>query len=126
MDADLDLIKENDGFVLKVKGFDGAITNVTLTDSQVLTLANSALSLEERILAKRDARGGGAFAVMAVAVDQFRVQSDSLGQDLLLTVQSPNGRQMVFAFPPHHAQRLATEVPMEVAEMQKQPQQKPS
>jgi hypothetical protein len=122
----LDLTEDGDDFVLSVAGQGGAITKIRLTEAQVLTLGVSSLSFQEGILSKRDARGGGASAVMAVAVDQFRVQSDSLGEDLLLTLQTTNGRQLCFAFPPHHAQRLAMEVPIEVAEMQKKPQQKPS
>jgi hypothetical protein len=109
------LDQEGDGFILGADGLDGKRIEMRLTAMDVLSLSQSAVSLEERILSQRDPKGGGASAIRAAIVEQFRVQSDSMGQDLLLTVQTPNGRRLTFAFPPHHADRLAREVPIEVA-----------
>ena len=109
------LDEEGDGYILTGTNTEGDVVKTSLTAEDVLALINSALFFEPKIHARQNPESMGAGSVWAVSVAEFRVQSDSLGQDLLLSIQTPNERQVVFAFPPHHADRLAREVPIEVA-----------
>jgi hypothetical protein len=113
------LDEEGEHFVLGVPDGDGATTEIKLTADQVLSLSRSALSLEERILARHNPQGEGAVPLHAVFVEEFLVQADRHGDYLIQTVALSQGRRMVFAFARQYAIRLAVEVQSKVAEMQR-------
>ena len=110
--------EEGNEFVLTVQ-YNGKPIEIRLSDEDVLALSRSALSFQERILSKRNPRATSVSAVMAIIVENFRLHADSLDQDILLSLQSPNGRQLTFVFQLPQAQRLLNELPVEIARVQR-------
>ena len=115
----LDLIEDGGDFRLSVTDETGNTTSVRLTPHQVLTLAQSAPSFRERILAPHNPSGGAVQAVVATPVVQIGLNQDSLGEEILLTLIAPNGARATYAIPLHIAEHLVERLPVRVAELKK-------
>jgi hypothetical protein len=114
----LTLDPKGDDFILRHTAADGKTRSLSLSDNDVLSLAQSAPVLRDRILAKRNPAGGGFSAVYATPVVQIGLAPDALGENILLTMVAPSGAQVTFGLPRHIAQHLAERLPDHLAQVQ--------
>jgi hypothetical protein len=112
----LSLEQMRDGFVLRRTGADGK-TSFTLSDDDVLQLAQASLSMRGRILEKRSPPGGSHSAMMATPVARLRLGVDALAEDVLMTLVSPSGAPMGFSLSEEVAQLLVDHLPQEIAKI---------
>jgi hypothetical protein len=103
------------GFVLRRIDASGTPAEITLSDEDVLSLAQSAQLLRDRILSKLTPEGGAVSAAYSTPVAQIGLAPDVLGENILLTMVAPSGAQVTFSLPPHIAQILAERVPVHLA-----------
>jgi hypothetical protein len=108
---------KGDGFVLRRTDAAGKSRSLTLSDNDVLQLAQAALSLRGHILAKRSPAGGSHPAVMATSVARLRLGVDALAEDVLLTLIAPSGVPVGFALSDEVAQLLVDHLPTEIAKL---------
>lgn len=93
----LDPIGED--FILSRKGDDGVTAKIVLTAADILELTRSALALREKGLAERQPASGEVEAVLATPVESIALHREMLGDNLLLTLVSPDGNRLAFALP---------------------------
>ena len=111
----LTLDETEDGYVLRRIGADGTISEIKLSDEDVLTLGQSAPGFRQSILAKHNRESAGQSAVYATKVVQIGLAPDTLSEDVLLTLIAPNGGQTTFAIPPQIARHMAERLPVHVS-----------
>jgi hypothetical protein len=111
----LALDPEDDQFLLRRTGPDGRTKSLVLSNEDVLSLAQSAQLLRERILSKRNPAGGEYSAVYATPVVQIGLAPDALGENVLLTLITPSGAQVTFELPPHIVDHLVERLPVHLA-----------
>jgi hypothetical protein len=116
--AGLDLVPDGDNFLLSVT-YAGVVTEIKLTPEQLLTLAQSAPLFRERILSQRHPAPGNVDAVVATPVVQIALNTDSLDQDILLTMFGTSLAGQTFAVPSHIAQHLVDRLPTWIAKLRK-------
>jgi hypothetical protein len=107
----LTLDPDGDDFVLRRVDESGALSEMKLSDDDVLTLGQSSPNLRQRILAKRTPQSGVVSPVFATNVVQVGLAPDTLSEDILLTLVAPDGSQVTFALPPHIARHLSERLP---------------
>lgn len=90
---------------------------MTLSDDDVLALAQSAPAFRDRILAKLHPAGGEYSAVYATPVVQIGLAPDALGENILLTMVAPSGAQVTFGLPPHIVGHLVERLPAHLAKV---------
>jgi hypothetical protein len=91
--------------------------NLPLSNMEVMTLAQSAVSLQAGVLARLQPGGTGATAVITATLEKFRVTTDSLEESVLLEMRTPNGGQVIYTIVPTTAQMLAQELVSTVSGM---------
>jgi len=114
----LTLDEEGDSFVLRHQGADGKETELILTEQDVLTLGNSASAFVKAILLRRTPKAGSVKTVLATQVARFSADPDSLGEDILLALVTPNGGQMIYAIPPNIGRLLRDRLDKSIAEIE--------
>jgi len=120
--ATFSLNPSGDGFILVKTESDGTKTTMPLTGKDVLTLAASAIHLQQTILSQYDPKGGDILATVATDVAQIAVNQEALGENILMTLIAPAGSQATFAIPRHIARQLSDRLPIHLAQMEaKQP-----
>jgi len=90
---------DGDDFILSRTGDDGVTARIALTAADILDLTRSALALREKGLAERQAASGEVEAVLATPVENVALHREMLGDNLLLTLVSPEGNRLAFALP---------------------------
>jgi hypothetical protein len=122
--ANLKMPKRNPGLTLDSKGNDfimrrttanGRTAGITLSDDDVLTLAQSAPLLRNRILSKRTPGGGSVSAVFVTPVVQIHLTVDVLEENILLTMIDRSGAQTAFSLPDDIARHIAERIPEHLA-----------
>jgi hypothetical protein len=113
----LSLDETKTGYVLRKTDASGSVSELHLSDDDVLTLGQSSPNFRQKILAKRTPASGGVTPVFATNVVQIGLAPDTLGEDILLTLVAPNGSQTTFALPPHIAQHLSERLPTHLASL---------
>jgi hypothetical protein len=117
MSIGLDLQDEGDGFSLLVTDQNGKTSKVALTDDQLLTLAQSAPLFQARVLAKRSRTEAGVEAVYSTPVKEAILNTDLLGEKILLTLVAPNEARVVYELTPHLANNLVQRLPDRILEV---------
>jgi hypothetical protein len=69
-----------DDFTLTKTNFDGTKTTMSLTGKDVLTLASSAIHLQQVILSRHDPKGKDVSATVATDVAQIGINQEALGK----------------------------------------------
>ncbi len=112
----LDIKPTDDGYILSRTTSDG-VQSMPLSNMEVMTLAQSAVSLQAGVLARLQPSGTGATAVITATLEKFRVTTDSLEESVLLEMRTPNGGQVIYTIVPTIAQMLAQELVSTVSGM---------
>ena len=112
----LSLDPDGDGFILSRTGDDGVTARIALSAADILALTRSALALRETSLAKRQPASGDVEAVLATPVEKIALHREMLGDNLLLTLLSPDGNRLAFALPSALAAELAERLAGALAE----------
>jgi hypothetical protein len=114
----LTLDEEGEAFVLRHQGADGKETELILTEQDVLNLGNSAAGFAKAILLRRMPGSGGVNTVLATKVARFSADPDSLGEDILLALVTPNGGQMIYAISPSIGRLLRERLDKSIVEIE--------
>ena len=114
----LTLQEDGNDFILSVTDEDGTVSQVRLTEAQMMTLSQSAPAFRERIVLRRSPEGGNVSAVVVTPISQIGVQPDSLGTSVLLTLQSTTQGRMVYALSPQIARLILEHLPASLAEIE--------
>ena len=107
MDGQMRLDPTDEGYLLTRTMPDGTATTMPLSNAEVLTLAQSAVSLRATVMSSIQPKGTGATAIVAAPLGQFRVEWDSLGESILLEMLTPAGGQVIYSVEPMTARLLA-------------------
>jgi hypothetical protein len=105
-------------YVLSSRDESQTVRSIPLSESDVLTLAQSAQAIQMDILKRHDPKGGEHLAVSATDVAQISLQTEALGQALLTTLIAPSGSRLTFAIPEHIVSHLIDRLPKYLSEMQ--------
>ena len=112
------LVEEENGFRLVRMNEDGTTSDMMLNDEDVLALSQSASSLRNKILAKRQPKSSGVSAVFATNVSQVQINQDTLSEDVLLTIYAPNGNSTSYAIPPKIASLMVERLPRHISRIE--------
>lgn len=113
-----------DDFVLRKIMPDGTAATITLSEADVLTLAQSAQSLRDHILARRSREGAAHSPVAVTPVVQVGLDDGSLGETIHLTLIAPSGSRASFELPLEIAGLLAQRLPERLARLKAMSQTK--
>jgi hypothetical protein len=115
--ATISLDPSEDGFILRKTETDGTKSIMSLTGKDILTLAQSAIHLQQVVLSQHDPKGGDFAATAATEVAQIALNQEALGESILLTLIAPGGSRATFAIPRHIAKHLSDRLPVHLAQM---------
>jgi hypothetical protein len=116
-ESTLSLDPTGDNFTLRRTAPDGSTATMVLTGQDVITLAASAIHLQQAILARHAPEGADIAPVGATDVAQFALNHEVLGENILLTLIAPAGSRATFAIPRTIAQLLVDRLPVHLAQM---------
>ena len=110
---------EPDGvdFVLRRVAEDGTITQMRLSENDILTLCRSIPNLQQEILSRHAPKGADHSPVSVTEVVRVGLGQESLGERILLTLIAPSGGQATFAIPPQIVNLLIERLPVHLAQM---------
>jgi hypothetical protein len=112
------LIPDGPGYLLRRIDSEGAISEIFLSEDNVISLALSARHLQGKILEQRTPKGGSVAPKAIVHAGQVELNTDVLKTSVLLTMFDAEGTEvMTFALPRAIAQRLAVRLPVRLAEL---------
>lgn len=104
-------------FILTRYDDKGTESTISLSELDVLTLAQSAQALQLEILRRHDPRGDSHLAVVATDVAQIELTPESLGQAILASLIARDGSRTTFAIPEQIVALLVDRLPIYLAEM---------
>ncbi len=113
----ISLDPNGDDFVLRRVAANGAVTTMALSETDVLTLAQSAPAFQLEILRRHDPGGGNYSAVAVTEIAQIALHNESLGEAILLTMIAKSGSRQTYALPKFVAEPLAERLPVFVARL---------
>lgn len=116
-ESKLTLNPDGEDFVLIRKAEDGTITSIKLTETDVLTLAQSAPNLQQQVLSRHAPRGDSHSAVSVMPVSQAELHDEAMGESILLVLHSPGGSRVTYALPPQLAELLVQRLPVFLARL---------
>jgi hypothetical protein len=122
MKESLQLDPNGDGFMLRRTDDAGHVTEIELSADNVLTLARSAQSLTDQILAKQSRSGADAVNVTEVA--RIGLNHDLHATEIHLSFFDRHGAQMIFALLPQFAQHLVDRLPGWIDKISQSPKTK--
>jgi hypothetical protein len=117
MSMSVQLHPDGSNYVLTHRDDSGVENKITLSNVDVLTLAQSAQSLQLEILKRLDPKGGDHLAVFVTDVAQFSLSLESLGHAILTTLIAPNGTRLTYAIPEQLADRLIQQLSAQLAQL---------
>ena len=100
-------------------GAEGTQAEITLSEANVIVLAQSAQRLKDQILARHTPKGAGVSPLISVPVARIRLNTDLHLSEILLGMIDGAGAEMTFALPPEVARALAERLPVRLAEIEK-------
>lgn len=112
----ISLEQRDDDYALIRVAADGARSEMVLSAANVITLAQSAQRLRDRLLPKLSRPGADAISVTPVV--QVGLNTDLHKTAIHLTMIDQNGAQMTFSLPPQVARPLADRLPVRIAEIE--------
>ena len=80
----------NDGFLLRRTQTNGHVTEIELSENNILTLAQSAQTLRDHILAKHSPAGAEGKPIVATPAPKVRLNFDPLHGEILLSLVEPS------------------------------------
>ena len=113
----LSLDPKGDDFILRRTSAAGKTMGMTLSDEDVLTLAQSAPLFRDRILSKRTPEAGAISAVFVTPVERAHLTVDILENNVLLTMIAPSGASIGFSLPEEIARLLVERMPVYLAQL---------
>jgi hypothetical protein len=116
-ESKLSLDPDGDDFVLRRVAADGTTTTMALSETDVLTLAQSAPVLQLQILKRHDPKGDDHLAIAVTEVTRAELHDESLGEAILLTLIALSGSRQTFALPRQIAELLVQRLPVFLARM---------
>jgi len=116
-ESKLSLDPDGDDFILSRKAEDGKITKIKLSETDILTLAQSVPALQQQVLSRHMPSAGTHSAVAVTEVVQVALNDEGLGEKILLTMIAPGGSRAIFAIPPLIAELLVQRLPVFLARM---------
>lgn len=119
--AGLDVAEENDDFILSATDTGGHVASLRLTEEQMITLCQSAPAIRDRIVLRRSPEGADVSAVVVTPVSHVGIQSDSLKESVLLTLQSETRGRLTFALAPRGARLILEHLPKCLDELAAKP-----
>jgi hypothetical protein len=111
-ESKIKLEPDGNDFVLQRMTSDGAISSIKLSEGDVITLAQSAMAVQQHILSRRNPKGYDYSAVVATRVAQIALHDEALGESILLTMIAPDTSRLTFAVPPKIAEQLLQRLPV--------------
>src|SRR5258708_40236078 len=122
MKESLQLEPNGDRFTLRRTDVAGNVTTIDLSEDNILTLARSAQSLTDHILAKRSRSEVAAVNVTEVA--RIGLNHDLHSTELHLSLFDRHGAEMTFSLSPEFAQHLADRLPGWIGKIAQSPKTK--
>lgn len=116
-ESKLSLDANGDDFVLRRVAVDGTTTTMALSETDILTLAQSVPALQQQVLSRHNPKGDSHSAVAATLVAQVALHDESLGESILLTMIAPGGSRATFALPAQIADLLVQRLPIFLARL---------
>ncbi len=113
----LSLDPAGDDFVLRRIAADGTTTMILLSETDILTLAQSVPALQQQVLSRHVPKGDSHSPVAVTEVVQVALHDESLGESILLTMMSQGGSRATFALPQQIADLLVQRLPVFLARM---------
>jgi hypothetical protein len=113
MDESLEIEADGDKFILRRTDANGAVSQMELSEDNILTLARSTPPMMEQILAVRSRAGLTASSVTPVA--RIRLANDIHLTEIFLELHDRHGGYATFALSPRQAQVLAEHLPAWIA-----------
>ena len=98
VDKSLSLEPHGDGYLLRRTGAGGDVAEIKLSEANVITLAQSARQLTDRILARRSRPGADAVSLMPV--EQIELNMDLHRTCVHLTLIDSSGARVGFSLSP--------------------------
>jgi hypothetical protein len=114
----LSLDPKGDDFILRRTSTNGKTVSVTLSNDDIITLAQSIPSLRDRILAGHNLTRGAISAVVMTEVTQVVLNTDLHRSEIHLTMIDRHGAQVGFALPLKIARPLVDRLPVRVAQIE--------
>jgi hypothetical protein len=116
--AGLDLQEDGDDFILIATDENGTVSRLRLTEDQMLTFAQSAPVVRDKIVLRRSPEEGGVSVVVVTLVSDLGIQPDSLKESVLLTLQSATRGRLTFGLSPNAVRLLLEYLPKSLAEIE--------
>lgn len=116
----IDIVAAGTEFILTHIGEDGSQTNLPLSDADVLSLARSAESFRDHILAKHTPKGGGLLPSVNLLVSRIGLNHTILQGDLVISLFQANGREHRFSVPRDVAETMPEAISKYLAAMGRQ------
>jgi hypothetical protein len=114
-ESKLSLDPVGDNFVLRRVDAEGLVTTMALSETDILTLAQSVPALQQQVLSRHNPKAGSHSAVAVTEVVQVALNDESLGEKILLTMIAPGGSRATFAIPPLIGDLLVQRLPVFLA-----------
>jgi hypothetical protein len=115
-DDNLALEERGSAFVLVRTEADGSTTEMVLSETNIITLAQSAQRIRDAILARQSS--SEATAVALTPVVQVALNTDLHRSEIHLMMIAPSGAQIGFLLPLEVAKPLAERLPVRIAEIE--------
>jgi hypothetical protein len=113
------LVAVKDEFIFTHIGEYGAKTILTLSETDVLSLAQSAENFQDHIVSRHTPKGGGRPPVVTLPVDRVGLNHTLLESHLLISMFQASGREHIFSLPRHVAEALPAAISEYLATMAK-------
>jgi hypothetical protein len=96
----VDLDEDGADFILRRTAADGTISELRLSEEDVMAVSQSAPIWRDRLALRRSPASGDVTAVVVTPVTAVGIQPDSLKESVLLTLQSNTRGRLTFGLSP--------------------------
>lgn len=114
----LDLREDGEDFILSVKAKDDSVSEVRLSEDQMMALIQSAPLFYERLIRRYQASNEGVAPVLVTPIEYLEIAQDSLGTMALLTVQASNRGRLTYGLSPRAARLILELLPPVLSEIE--------
>jgi hypothetical protein len=113
----LSLVQDGDQYRLVRRNEDGSETEMQLSETDVMSLAQSAALLAQTVVSKRNQESPGLNAALVSEVRNIGLNSDHHKSELHLEIFPANGPKIIFALQMPLARSLAARLPTYLDEL---------
>jgi hypothetical protein len=114
----ISLEPHGNSFLLSGDAPNGSKSEIVLSETDIMMLAQSAQRWTQHILEQRSKPEAGLSALASTPVAQIRLNTDVHGSEILLSLIDGNGAEVTFALAPEVARPLAERLPIRLAEIE--------